>query len=955
MNPAAFFAAIWPTDGVYCLASLDHSHNQIRQHWYATHDEAGEAALRLDAMGRTVYHACASFRERNSRKGENALAARALWLDIDVGDSPLKYPTITQAAAGLRAFLDVIDFDNPSVLVYSGGGLHAYWCFDQDVPVETWRNTATLFKRLAAHHKFLTDPTRTADIASILRPVGTHNRKFAPPRMVRDVAIGERFNFGEVAALIGNAAALMPAAAIPTVRRNKPVGVNSEFSVDPQYDPVDADIVANKCAQVRWFRDSKGNLPEPVWYAAIGVVAKCEDGPEIVHEWSQGFPAYDPKETNAKINQVAAVGPTTCARFESLHPEGCKGCPHRGQIVSPIRLGVRVSTTPVATAASGDTGVGGIDSGDTLAFQTQVVDEPFKVKDRYTVKGYGYTKAGMVFEQKDGVPVTFYPYDLYVQEIAFDDVLQHEVAVVRHWLPLEGWKNFAIRSSVVSSDEKCETALRDNHVKPWNTRVMRNYITRCMEHVQREKKMRKLYGSLGWKEGTDFFVLGDTAFYRDGHSESVGLSPTIASVAEGMRGKGTVDAWVDATSVLNRAGMEAHALLWSIGAGAPLMKFTGFEGALINAVGRSSSGKTSMARFALSMYGDFDKLKLKQRDTVNAKIQRLGVMGSLPVYVDEITNENPQETSDFIYEITQGRSKLRLKVDGTERATNQWNTVVLSSSNSSLVGKLGLAKHNPEAERLRLFEIPLVKRGEFDDITGRELKHVLDENYGLVGQTYIAYVVEHQDRIRRELGIFMDQFRIATRSRTEERMWVASLCCCLYGAKIMFDLGLSRIDVKRLVQWTVKMVAANRREMDESKFEPVSLLGMYLNEFTSYRLSVYEAKKPPGAISVDYIVKKEPVGELRMRYDMTQNRLWIEKKHFRDWLAKHHENYPEVRDVLIADGVMVKETTKTLGMGANIASASVPAVEIDMMAPGLGEIKAKLPEITDNVVPMRKA
>jgi hypothetical protein len=940
MTPAAFFAALWPTTGFYCIASLDQN-KVLKHHWYETPEQAGEAALRLDETGRTVYHACASFKEKNSRKQENAHASRAIWIDLDVGEGPLKYPTVQMAAAGLRQFLDTTALPVPTMLISSGGGLHVYWCFEDDIAVPQWHGTAALVKRLAAHHKFLIDPTRTADISSILRPVGTHNWKYKPPREVKYVTGHEVLSFGEFAADVGTLASALPVLPVSGgAPRTKLVGVNAKFTIDPNYDPTDANLVADKCAQIRWFRDSQGNLPEPVWYAGIGVVAKCENGREVVHEWSSGFPSYSAKETDAKLNQVEGVGPTTCSHFSSINPTGCVGCPHAGNITSPIRLGVRLSATPIATPPD-----------DTDAFSGGV--EAPLTTERYAIPKYGYTKNGMVYEEKDKPPITFYPYDLYVQEIAYDDVLMYEVAIVKHFLPQEGWKEFAIRSSVVSSDEKCETALRDNHIKPWHSRVMRNYLTRCMEHVQREKRMRKLYGSLGWKDGTDFFVLGDIAYYKDGHQEPVGLSPTIAGVASGIHSKGDVQKWVDATSVLDRPGMEAHALVWAIGPGAPLMKFTGFEGALINAVGPSSSGKTSMARFALSMYGDFDKLKLKQRDTVNAKIQRIAVLGSLPAYVDEITNENPQEVSDFIYEITQGRSKLRLKVDGSERLTQAWNTVVLSSSNTSLSNKLGLAKSNPEAERLRLFELPVHKRGEFDDLTGRELKHVIDENYGVVGEVYIAYVVEHQERIRRELGIFMDQFRAHTESRTEERMWVASLCCCLYGAKIMHDLGLSRIDVKRLVRYAVATVRRHRKDMDDAKYDPVTLLGLYLNEFASFRLTVVEQKMHAGAVGVEYILKRAPVGELRMRYDMTQNTMWIDKKHFRDWLATHHENYTEVRDYMIREQVMVRECGKTLGSGTEIASSNVPCVEINMLSKALGNMKIDAPEPPSNVVQIR--
>ena len=63
------------------------------------------------------------------------------------------------------------------MLVSSGYGVHVYFTLDQDIDGAEWMSTAAILKALLNNEKVLADPSRTADVASILRPVGTTNKK----------------------------------------------------------------------------------------------------------------------------------------------------------------------------------------------------------------------------------------------------------------------------------------------------------------------------------------------------------------------------------------------------------------------------------------------------------------------------------------------------------------------------------------------------------------------------------------------------------------------------------------------------------------------------------------------------------------------------------------------------------------------------------------------------------
>ena len=921
MDTLAFFEKVWPDAGFYCLAVT--TPRGISHKWFDTKEQAALASMYHDNLKQTVYFACSSFTTRENRKNINAAYVGSAWLDLDVGEGPNKFPTRIDAATALKDFCNRHSLPSP-FLVNSGGGFHAYFCFGETVAVDRARSTARLLKAVAAHDGFRVDPTRVADFASVLRPVGTHNRKRGE-LLVSSLNDPEPISFNEFSQLILIAAKELPTPVKPpAAEKQKVLNINAEFLIPSNYPPVDANKVADRCAQIGEMRAKRGDIQEPHWYSALQVLHFCENGDELIHQWSQGHPQYTAQQTDAKIKQIEGFGPTTCAVFEQRNHVGCFGCPHRGKIASPIQLGVTFSDAPLPPARLTDFVAASNDD-------TELVEEQFVAPP----KPFKRTQQGIAYTNPDGIEVLVYPYDLYLHEIAFDEAKQFEVTVCRHWLPQEGWLEFTFRSSDVGSEKEFEKTMRDNHVKPGNAKMLRLYIALYMSEIQQRKRMRKMHSSMGWKDGTESFVLGERAFHSDGTVESVGISTTVSKVASGFHSRGNRTLWTNATALLDRPGMEAHALLFAAGAGAPLMKFTGFEGALFNVVGPSNTGKTSMARFFTSMYGDFELLKLKQKDTDNAKIGRIGMFASLPVYVDEVTNEDHQKVSDFVYEITQGRSKLRSRIDGTERETYPWNTIVVSSSNASLSDKLGLHKANPEAERLRLFEFKIRKQDMFDDKAGEELYHVLSQNYGHAGEIYLRYIVTHQDEVRRGLRACIEQLKIQSHARGEERMWLASIGCALYGLMLMRDLGLVLVDVKRVAKWTIKEVHNARLIMDEGRFDPIELFGAYLNRFTEQMLVVKEYQSSRNK-KTEYLVERAPRMGIYMRYDTTQATLWIDMRHLRKFITEQQANWDEFTRFLFNERILLQRGKKTLGIGTPFITSQVEAMEINMAAPELG-------------------
>jgi hypothetical protein len=187
-----FLSTILPDQGIYFVTSI--KAGVCRNHACRSFGEMVQKSHDLDVQRYDAFFACASYIQesytdddgkRRQRTGDNAGWVKSFWLDIDCGPDKAAegkgYATINDALAALLGFIDAVGLPKP-VIVYSGGGLHVYWPLTEAINKEQWLPVAKQLKALTQCPaiRLLADDARTSDVASILRPVGTHN--FKPER-----------------------------------------------------------------------------------------------------------------------------------------------------------------------------------------------------------------------------------------------------------------------------------------------------------------------------------------------------------------------------------------------------------------------------------------------------------------------------------------------------------------------------------------------------------------------------------------------------------------------------------------------------------------------------------------------------------------------------------------------------------------------------------------------------
>ncbi len=108
-----------------------------------------------------------------SRSQGNAQGLCSFWLDVDAHEGS-KYESVADVENALKRFVQAAELPQPSLLVYTGHGIHAFWTFTEVISKTEWRPVADALQELGKRFFLGADPI-TADAARILRVAGTLN------------------------------------------------------------------------------------------------------------------------------------------------------------------------------------------------------------------------------------------------------------------------------------------------------------------------------------------------------------------------------------------------------------------------------------------------------------------------------------------------------------------------------------------------------------------------------------------------------------------------------------------------------------------------------------------------------------------------------------------------------------------------------------------------------------
>lgn len=891
----------------------------------------------LEAQGRTVYHGCATFQSDKSRKGDNVQEVKAFWVDLDVEkDNPKKYPSLPAAVADIAAFVKALNLPRP-MLVSSGGGLHVYWILTDPITPSRWLLTAKLLKDLLKYNKVKADPTRTADVASVLRPINTTNHKYnTPVRVLKTGIPTTNAAFYTLLETYANARGLDHDVPEPDVPSYIPRDVGDTSLDGGLYAELpDANTIRASCGAVRALADSRGDLPEPAWYHAMGVVVHCMDGKDVCHEWSRGHAGYNFDQTERKIHQLLGVRPTTCKVLEDHFPDACNGCPFYGKINSPIKLGFTNSEAVDTAVVEDDES----DDKREIDLNPEGMPKGFAIRKEHGVTGVCHR---VVVQDEDGsvesafwAPITDIPF-WPIASIA-DESDKHQMRIRMLYRNLTKKRDFNIPAGIAGTGGKdLRSALADRQivVSGSNAKHVEEYLRGWMNYQVNHVDSIRTFGRMGWHK--DSFLIGRNLYMEDGTVREIVPTPNAEPYARALTPKGDLDDWIKIVDKLyNVPGREHLQFLVLCSFAAPLVKLLGSTGGLFvhSHSDQSGVGKTTAERVILSVWGHWKTLETAHgRATENAINDQLGVMGNLPVMIDELTNMKSENVSAFIHAISQGQGKNRLNRNAVRNASSDanWDTIVVGSGNTRMSDKLTAQKGNPDAELARLFEFTMPSINNAMSLAeSNKLLRKLEGCTGVAGEAYIKFIVKNkaviQSLLEKEEAALQDKYNFSA----NERYWYKLMVVISAAHKITKKMGLLNFDRKAVSDWVGGVLAQLRGGVVEvhggnATEEKFSLM---INDLMENMLITIGDADSRRITKMDPVPVREPksnpVGRIVLESSnpaasAITPKCWVTTRAVKQWANSRSVSYRQLLDDWIADGTLLEEN-KVVNLGNGVA------------------------------------
>ena len=935
MDTATFFTRILPRGGNKLLAELvpyiDAATGETKTSWrynkFDSFDQMAEAVAQYESQGKTVYHACNAYGDwyedqatgkKRIRTTLNVTHCRSLYEDIDTGKDT-GYATAKEAMTAVREFIKVTELPTPLV-VYSGGGIHLYWPMTEDVTPDEWRHMATLKRRLTMHLGLRVDRAVDTDLARVLRPVGSTNRKYKEARTVvakNDPAATPPATLGQLlsAAVDRLHAPLAPA--------GKPHVANAfGAALENNYPDSYADVVAQHCATVRWFKDT-GAPNEPLWHKCVGALKHCVDGAENIHAWSARYSNYSREETQAKIDQWG-FGPASCEVIKSCEGNRCHECPSTGKITSPVQLGHIVETTPVDLSKVRE---------DSTPAPTMSDEELVKI-----------VWAEGVSARDDGLYKAIKDEDDVVKHHRFSRTVFYVVGLVKNedgeweleveYVAQHGEKRrFGIPTSHLAAMDKMAGTLAAHTIfiehkngRTWAMDQLKAGAIALQSHrieVTTEE-------AFGWTPTGAGFIIGGTELREDGE-KPVRLSEKVisASMAGDYGVSGTRANWVRLVDeIYNRPGAELYQFAFLVAAASPLIDMVGidgFHGIPVAYTGEDGRGKTTVCELACSIWGKGEMFKQssnKGGTTVNALLARTAIFRHLPWVMDELTGQKTEEISDMLYALSNGQGKARLNAAGHfVSGASRWDLFSFVTGNMDITGLLSnLDRQMAEAVSVRCFEIKVpddINETVFKGVNVKQLIDVeLRQNYGVVGRELMRLFMKNRAKIVALVHKLRQEYNPRTADETRERFYVDLICFAIAAGKVLKARDLIRFDIEAIRKWAFGNIKSLRRARTERQYTHDDMAGSFissLHDCTIVTKTIVDGRRGNSLEVPLETLRGEPIA----RKATADRRYYVAAKAFQQWGKENNVSPSVLRNTLDAHGYIVHATGRDSSGGFN--------------------------------------
>jgi len=855
-----------PADEKWFLA-YDHlrSHKPTAQiNGYSREDYEAEIA-RLVRLGHDVWTARAGFDgAAKTRTAKNVRHVRCFSIDIDVNSSgsvsregrattACHTNQIDAAVSLFRIAADKIPV--PTVVTSSGGGLHAWWLLTDELTPAEWKPIAAALRAviIAEDPKLAADTTRWTDVSGLLRPWPSLNFKTGVGRkvdVVRDTGIvHDPVAFAkELSAqpITRDKGAARDANAMAKPARKRASGVD-----EPQRTLLPLSEIEDTCGVLAHYRTHlQGTATEPQWRAALSVVCSAVEWESAIHAYSKGHPDYDPADTIAKAEKIVeADAPLSCGKIradimgDAEDRSACAGCPFahlpsngRTNFIGAVREhAVQGRRQPTATPSTPESqGEAMFETCDELETALGAVELPSYV-DLSPTGASRYYVARQHDDDGDGA----------IYAPAASGMVSVQIFTPAWWVDrhcgersLIAWMRggvtqtaFIRREALSTYDLMVRELAKHGIAAPGNRTSDVKHGTLSYAKLLHERAPRaEAYNNCGVQPRGEI-VIGQVAIDEHGDVRRAALHSRYgASVLDRIVPHGRLQASREVLDIVGREGSQATKFVAVASLGSLLLGLIRSQGALIHLNGEGDTGKTMTQAIASSFWGRPREYMQNGQDTFNATMAHAGMLGSLPLVIDELTLMRDTDIDALAYAITSGRPKRANTRGGGDRDTSPpWAFNAISSANRSVRAIVAAQSSNDdedEAKQSRVIELRFTHAIEGGLQRQHDLLHrirrLVEDHHGLMGIEWGRHVARNAERLRRTMHA--THAALAAKYAFCRRFIGASLASFIVAGAELRRLGLwpaSADDDMQVVSYVLRAV---RSGLDEEAVAKRSFL-----------------------------------------------------------------------------------------------------------------------------------
>lgn len=868
-----------------------------------------EDGARILSQQCDCYFALCAYREdSDGRKAANAVCARSLWADIDIGKAGCRYASQEEALTSLLGFSQSTGL-YPTVIISSGLGLHVYWTFTQDIPIPEWRELASLFHALCSEQGLDVDPSRAEDPASVLRIPGTlHHKSGNPVTVMLD---RDPWNVADFLKLLGSHLKAVPRPATPNV-------VTSPFgtALDSPKKPSCEGVIAN-CKQVA----NMGAAPYQAWYGAMTVLKRCEGGEDAVHELSSHDPRYDPQHCARIYASAPNDAPATCEYFRRHHPDGCEGCGFDGVVRSPVSLHNRPAPAPEPEREPEPEAP----QSDHLVVPDRWTHPRMKLVSRsFVVDSRGIVRlSSKKVKQADGT-VVFQDIEevisrtqlhLKCRVVIEDDRMRPRQGFLMEAEYADGRK----RDLIFMVDEdlgagKLQRWLHNSNifftVRPDGTayteKDFMGFMNALLTELADKAPVLPTFDKFGWQqvENADGsmsqgFVTGVGLVTADGVKEISPGKMLKHHIADYGR-KGDLGTWKYFPQMYRVLNQPVGQLAVCLSFAAPLMRYgMGEAKSSIYSIwsAQSGLGKSHLLRVCASIWGDPYKQFFSRQESTVARARRLSILNNIPAFLDELTDVKDEDLYGLAYTLAGGKEKNKLRSTGDEFVkTGEWSTTVFSTANKAYKEAIARCAGDSEATLQRIMEVEC----EFPSYAGdaQVMQYIngcteaLAKHYGHAGPEFMYQLLRRPERLD-TLTARAAHWCERVGFDSKERFMSYPLALALIAGRWAVEFGLLDYDMDALEKWVVSTFVTTNRESTRSMSVSLDdLFGEYVAAKRGNML-VVRSERRSGAIRNAPMSKEEPDGYIlsrppdaspvHMRYNAAERSLEVSFEDLSSW------------------------------------------------------------------------